>query len=87
VRAHVVVHGRVQGVFFRDGVREQARALGIAGWVRNRIDGTVEGAFEGPRAAVERLVSWCRTGPPRARVEDVEVAWEATEGLAGFHVA
>jgi acylphosphatase len=76
----------VQGVFFRDGVRDQARALGVAGWVRNRMDGTVEGAFEGPPAAVERLVEWCRTGPPRAHVDDVEVKWEEPERLAGFRV-
>jgi acylphosphatase len=81
-----VVRGRVQGVFFRDGVQEQARALGVAGWVRNRAAGTVEAVFEGPRAAVERMIDWCRTGPPRARVDDVEVQWEEPEGLAGFRV-
>jgi acylphosphatase len=82
-----VVRGRVQGVFFRDAAREQARLLGVSGWVRNRTDGAVEGVFEGPRAAVERLVDWCRSGPPRARVDDVEVAWEAAEGLNGFRVS
>jgi acylphosphatase len=83
-RAHVVVRGRVQGVFFRDGVQEQARALGVAGWVQNRSDGTVEGVFEAPRPAVERVVEWCRTGPPRAHVEGVDVQWEEPEGLVGF---
>jgi acylphosphatase len=84
VRAHVVVRGRVQGVFFRDSVQEQARALHVAGWVRNCSDGTVEAVFEGPRPAVERLVEWCRTGPPRARVDGVDVRWEEPEGLVGF---
>jgi acylphosphatase len=73
-RVRVVVTGRVQGVWFRDSCREQARALGVSGYVRNRGDGAVEGEFEGPRAAVNRLVAWCREGPPRARVEDVQVA-------------
>jgi acylphosphatase len=86
VRAHVVIRGRVQGVFFRDGVREQARTLRVAGWARNRMDGTVEGVFEGPRAAVERLVEWCHTGPPRAHVDGVEVQWGKPEHLAGFQV-
>ena len=86
-RAHVVVRGRVQGVFFRDGVYEQARALGVSGWVRNRSDGAVEGVFEGHRPAVERVVDWCRTGPPRAHVEDLDLRWEAAEGLVGFRVS
>ena len=73
VRVRVVVTGRVQGVFYRDSCREEARALGVGGWVRNRSDGAVEAEFEGPRAAVERLVSWCGQGPPRARVDAVGV--------------
>jgi acylphosphatase len=85
-RRHVVVHGVVQGVFFRDGVREQARAERLAGWVRNCTDGTVEAVFEGPIAAIERVVDWCRTGPPRARVDDVDVRAEDAEGLVGFRV-
>ncbi len=80
------MRGRVQGVFFRDGVRAEARALGVAGWARNRMDGTVEAVFEGSPAAVERLIEWCRTGPPRARVDGVEVHWEPAEHLAGFRV-
>jgi acylphosphatase len=73
VRARVVVTGRVQGVFFRDTCREQARRERVGGWVRNRGDGSVEAEFEGPPAAVDRLVAWCRVGPPRADVEAVEV--------------
>jgi acylphosphatase len=73
VRVRVVITGRVQGVWFRDACREQARALGVGGFVRNRSDGAVDGEFEGPPAAVDRLVAWCHDGPPRAHVTDVEV--------------
>jgi acylphosphatase len=86
-RVRVIVHGRVQGVFFRDSCREQARALKIAGWVRNRMDGTVEAVFEGPEAAVERMVRWCHQGPPRAHVDEVEVTTEAPEGVCGFRIS
>lgn len=86
VRRHVLVSGRVQGVWFRDTCRDRARELGVAGWVRNLDDGRVEGAFEGPSAAVDRLVAWCHEGPSRARVDAVEVRSETPEGLAGFRV-
>jgi acylphosphatase len=72
VRVRVIVSGRVQGVFYRDTCRDQARAEGVGGWVRNRSDGTVEAEFEGSRAAVDRLVTWCRSGPARARVDALE---------------
>lgn len=86
-RVRVIVHGRVQGVFFRDSCREQARALNVAGFVRNRMDGTVEAVFEGPEAAVERMVQWCHQGPARAHVEQVEVTTEAPEGVSGFRIS
>ena len=86
VRQHVVITGRVQGVFFRDSVREQAEAHGVAGWARNRGDGAVETVFEGSPEDVERLVEFCRTGPPRAEVEDVEIGEEEPEGLSGFSI-
>jgi acylphosphatase len=86
VRRRVVVHGRVQGVFFRDTARERARAHGVVGWVRNRPDGALEAVFEGSPDDVERLVRFCRTGPPRAAVERVEVSEEEPEGLSGFEV-
>ncbi len=73
VRVRVVVTGRVQGVFFRDSCRDHARSVGVGGWVRNRSDGTVEAEFEGPPDAVDRLVTWCSNGPPRARVDAVAV--------------
>jgi acylphosphatase len=72
VRVRVVVTGRVQGVFFRDSCREQARAEGVGGWVRNRGDGAVEAEFEGSRRALDRLIAWCRSGPARARVDSVD---------------
>ena len=86
VRRRVVVHGRVQGVFFRDSTRERAEQRGVAGWVRNRPDGAVEAAFEGPPGAVEQLVRFCRDGPRGAEVEDVEVHEEEPEGVSGFQV-
>jgi acylphosphatase len=86
VRRRVVVHGRVQGVFFRDSARERARAHGVAGWIRNRGDGAVEAVLEGPTEAVDRIVRFCETGPPRAQVDRVEVSEEAPEGLSGFSV-
>lgn len=86
VRRRVVVRGEVQGVFFRDSTRERAEAASVAGWVRNRDDGAVEAVFEGDLDAVERLVDFCRAGPPRARVESVEVTAEEPEGAAGFSV-
>lgn len=82
VAREVVVHGHVQGVFFRDSCRREAERAGVTGWVRNEPDGTVAARFEGPAPAVERLVAWCRQGPPRARVDRVEVREAATSGAA-----
>ncbi|MFN2608609.1 MAG: acylphosphatase [Acidimicrobiales bacterium] len=86
VARRVVVSGRVQGVFFRDSCREQAAALGVAGWVRNTAEGTVEAWFEGPRAAVDRLVHWCRDGPRHADVDGVDVYEEDPAGARGFRI-
>ncbi len=86
IRRRVVVHGLVQGVFFRDTVRRQAQARGVAGWVRNARDGTVEAVLEGEPEAVERLVELCGIGPQGARVDRVEVIEEAPEALRGFEV-
>jgi acylphosphatase len=87
IRRRVVVHGRVQGVFFRDSVRQRARARGVDGLVRNRADGTVEAVFEGPPDGVDALVRFCETGPRGARVSRVEVAEEPPEGLDGFGIS
>jgi acylphosphatase len=86
VRVRVVVTGRVQGVFFRDSCREHARAEGVGGWVRNRGDGAVEAEFEGPRAAVDRMVAWCRSGPARARVDTAAVAEIPAVGDRRFRI-
>jgi acylphosphatase len=86
IRRRVVVHGRVQGVFFRDSARERARAHGVAGWVTNRPDGAVEAVLEGPQDAVERVLRFLKTGPRHASVDDVEVREEEPEGLSEFRV-
>jgi acylphosphatase len=86
IRRRVVVHGHVQGVFFRETARRRALSAGLAGWIRNVPDGTVEAVFEGEPEAVERLVEFCREGPRGARVEWVDVAAEEPESLAGFDV-
>jgi acylphosphatase len=87
IRRRVVVHGYVQGVFFRDSVRRLAQQRGVSGWVANRWDGTVEAVFEGEEEAVERLVAFCCEGPRGAQVESVDVSDEEPEGLSGFNVA
>ena len=86
VRYGVVVHGFVQGVWFRESCRREASSLGVSGWVRNRADGTVEAHFEGPERAVAQAVAWCRRGPPAAEVTGVDVTEEAPEGALGFQV-
>ncbi len=85
-RALVVVHGAVQGVFFRAETRDRARSLGVAGWARNAHNGTLEAAFEGGDEQVESMVEWCRRGPSGARVEEVDVTWVELEGDEGFSI-
>lgn len=85
-RVHVVARGRVQGVFYRASCAERARALGLAGWVRNTLDGQVEAEFEGAPEAVTAMVSWCSVGPPHAAVEHVEVVEAPSTGETGFRV-
>lgn len=84
---HLVVHGTVQGVFFRASARERANDLGVAGWVRNRADGTVELHVEGDDDAVDRMVAWAREGPPHAAVTAVDVADAEPAGHEGFDEA
>jgi acylphosphatase len=86
IRRRVVVHGFVQGVFFRDSVRRRALSTGVGGWVRNTREGAVEAVFEGEPGAVEALVAFCREGPRGARVDRVEVIEEAAEGISGFAI-
>ena len=86
VRRRVIVHGHVQGVFFRDTTRRLARERGVAGSVTNRDDGTVEAVFEGAPEDVETLVEFCREGPRGAAVDHVDVSEEEPEGVEGFRV-
>ena len=76
-RAHIVVTGYVQGVFYRHTTAQRARARGLTGWVRNLPDGRVEAVLEGEESDVRDVVEWCRSGPAHATVEDVEIEWQA----------
>lgn len=80
IRAHVLISGHVQGVFYRASTQRQANALGLRGWVRNLPGGRVEALFEGEQATVERMLAWCRQGPPNAYVTDVDVRYEPFTG-------
>ncbi len=80
IRAHVIIEGRVQGVYFRAHTREMANRLGIKGWVRNNWDGTVEAVFEGDDESVKNMVEWCHRGPEAAIVTKVHVEWEDYKG-------
>ena len=80
VRAHAVISGRVQGVFFRLETKHAADGFGVLGWVRNKRDGTVEAVFEGPEKSVMSILEWCKKGPPVARVTNVDVTWEDYKG-------
>jgi acylphosphatase len=86
IRRRLVVHGKVQGVFYRDSTRDAARDEGVAGWAANRSDGTVEVVLEGPPVAVESVVGYCRTGPSSAKVHSVDEHDETPEGLTGFQI-
>lgn len=87
VRATVLFHGRVQGVYFRANCEEKARALALDGYVRNLPGGTVEAVFEGEKALIEECIEWNRTSQPAARVTSADVAWGAATGeFRGFQV-
>lgn len=79
-RAHLIVSGRVQGVFFRYETQKTAVDLGLKGWVRNRTDGSVELLAEGDKKKIEQLIAWCWQGPSMAKVDNVEVDWQAPTG-------
>jgi acylphosphatase len=70
---HVVISGKVQGVWFRANTKQKAEQLGIKGWVRNTSDGKVEAIFEGDEENISEMINWCRQGPPLAKVEDVKI--------------
>jgi len=85
--ARLLISGKVQGVCFRHYTCETARAAGVVGWVRNRADGRVEALVQGPQDAVDRVVAWCRQGPPAARVDDLQIERHpCDEGLHDFEV-
>ena len=87
VRAHTIISGRVQGVFFRMETKRAADQFGVSGWVRNLRDGTVEAVFEGDQDQVDAVLEWCKEGPPHAQVSDVKVEWEKYAGeFSGFDV-
>jgi len=87
VRAHVVVNGLVQGVFFRAAARDEALARGLGGWVRNEMDGSVVAEFEGPEDGVREAVEWMAHGPSSAIVENVQISWMDPAGETAFRVA
>jgi acylphosphatase len=80
VKAHALISGRVQGVFFRMETKRVAESCGVSGWVRNRRDGTVEAVFEGDKESVEAVLKWCNDGPPHAVVSAVDVEWQDYSG-------
>ncbi|MBI5894400.1 MAG: acylphosphatase [Deltaproteobacteria bacterium] len=87
IRAHVLISGIVQGVFFRANTRDIALSHGIHGWVRNTMDGKVEAVFEGDETAVKKVVEWCKRGPSGARVDNIDIKWLAhTDEFNGFMV-
>jgi len=86
VRIRLLVSGFVQGVWYRESCRREAERAGLAGWASNLADGRVEVVLEGERRAVDEVAGWCRSGPPHARVTDVEVIDEAVTGERGFRV-
>ena len=86
-RAHVIVSGHVQGVFFRSEIGRMASQLGVNGWVMNRPDGKVEAVFEGDRENVESILGFCRKGPTGAHIDDIAVDREAYKGeFSGFSI-
>ena len=85
-RAHVLIDGKVQGVYYRANTKETAEQLGVAGWVLNRDDGRVEAVFEGTPEAVDEMIDWCYEGSPAASVTRVDVEFEEPEGETGFQI-
>lgn len=86
IRRHVLVHGIVQGVGFRFAARREAQRLGVAGWARNRADGTVEAEIEGDEASVAAMLAWLESGPPGSVVERTDVALREPLGEPGFRI-
>lgn len=85
-RAHVVISGRVQGVCYRAFTQHQAVTLGLSGWVKNMPEGCVEAVFEGRRETIEQAILACKSGPPGARVNDIDIAWKSPLEEQGFEI-
>lgn len=85
IARHLVITGRVQGVFYRNWTVQTASALGLTGWVRNRVDGSVEAVVEGDEEAVEQFIARARQGPPAARVSAIDIRPVGVEGMTSFH--
>ncbi len=79
-RAHLIISGRVQGVFYRAFTEDVAQLLGLKGWVKNRSDGSVEAVFEGSKDEIEKAISQCHKGPPASKVASIDVKWEDFKG-------
>ncbi len=86
-RIRIIISGRVHGVFFRVSLRDQARGLGVSGWVRNDPDGTVEALIEGESGKVDQLINWCWNGPPDAIVENISKREDTTDrNMSSFDI-
>lgn len=83
---HLLITGKVQGVYYRASAREEAERLGLSGWVRNTREGHVEAVVSGPSARLEEFIAWCRQGPPGARVSGVMVSEREEEQFSGFEI-
>jgi acylphosphatase len=79
-RVHLLITGRVQGVWFRANTKKKAQALDLKGWVKNLPNGSVEAVFEGEKEKVDQIIQWCKKGPSFARVDDVQIQWETPVG-------
>jgi acylphosphatase len=81
IEAHVLISGRVQGVFFRVWIKRSADALNLTGWVKNTQDNKVEAVFQGPKHVVDQLIKACHSGPPLAKVKNIEVKYEKLDNI------
>jgi acylphosphatase len=83
---HLLIKGKVQGVFYRATAKEKAEELGLNGWVKNTLEGDVEATVSGNEAALQQFITWCRQGPPKAQVDDMIITPKPDDGLSGFHI-
>jgi len=87
LNVHVIVSGRVQGVWFRVNTKQKAEQLGVTGWVKNTHDGRVEAIFEGEESSIKEMIEWCHRGPPQAKIDNVEIDDQMpTNGFDGFSI-